>query len=64
LVNKIEIDGHYLIIAPKPGLGMGNHQMLSECEFLEINIENFLRNYPEILRDTITIYELKKVEID
>ena len=59
--DRININGSYLLIAPKGPPEYGNNQMLSEREFLVDNILNFLKNYSDTDPHQITIYELKEL---
>ncbi len=58
---RIECDGDYLIIAPKPKAGTGYYHQLTERAYLADNIISFLKNYPDIEAHQITIYELRQV---
>lgn len=62
-MDRIEIDGNYLIIAPAPE-NMGNYQMLTERAYLIDNILNFIEQHRDIDPHQITIYELKQVNVD
>ncbi len=59
--NRIECDGHYLIIAPKPKAGSGYYHQLTERAYLVDSVIGFLKNYPDIKEHQITIYELRQV---
>lgn len=59
--NRIECDGDYLIIAPKPKPETGYYHSLTERAYLVDNVINFLKNYPDIKEHQITIYELRQV---
>ena len=59
--DRIEIDGDYLIIAPKGPPGYGNYKVLSERAFLVDNLLNFITNHDIKDPHIITIYELRQV---
>ena len=59
-MERIEIDGYYLIIAPNPNHG-DRYEMFTERAYLVDNIFNFLRNYPDVDEHQITIYELRQL---
>ncbi len=62
MTHRIEIDGDYLIIAPKSKEGgMGYHHSLTERAFLIDNLFNFLKQYPDIDAHDITVYELNEI---
>lgn len=58
---RVNINGDYLIIAPKGAPAFGYYHSLTERAFLVDNLENFIREHPKIDRHLITIYELKEV---
>jgi len=58
-MKRIEINGDYLIIAPKKECG--HHYALSERAFLVDNILNFLSNHLDVTPYEITVYELNEV---
>ena len=58
-MERINIDGDYLLIAPKI-MGGGYHHMLSERAYLADNIQSFIDNYKANIH-AITIFELKEI---
>ena len=60
-MHRIEMNGDYLIVAPKKESGYGFHKMFTERTFLVTNLLNFIQAHPEITQDQITIYELKEI---
>jgi hypothetical protein len=62
--HRIEMDGDYLIIAPNPeGEGSGYVHTISERAWLVDNIANFQINNPKVPAHSITVYELKEVNL-
>jgi hypothetical protein len=64
LVETIEADGDYLMLIIAPKLPTGTYKVIVEREFLKESITSTLEQLPEISMENITIYELKKAEID
>jgi len=62
-MKRIEINGDYLIIAPKKDGGYGHHYELSERAFLIENILSFLDDHPDVTPHQITVYELNEVNL-
>lgn len=60
--QRIEMDGDYLIISPNPE-GSGYVHAISERAWLIENIANFQINNPKVSTHSITIYELKEVNL-
>ena len=60
-MERIKINGDYLIIAPKKD--GGHHYELSERAFLVDNILNFLERHPDVTPHKITVYELNEVNL-
>ena len=59
--ERINVNGDYLIIARKPGAGLGYYHTLSGRNCLVENIIIFLDNCKDIEKHDITIYELKEI---
>jgi hypothetical protein len=61
--NRIEMDGDYLIIAPKGPPEYGYHHSLTERAFLVDNLVNFINRHHDINIHQITVYELREVNL-
>lgn len=60
VMKRIECDRDYLIIAPNDK-DSGYYQSLSERHFLLHNLVNFMKQYPDVKKEDITIYELNEI---
>ena len=58
-MDRIEMDGDYLIIAPKKEGRF--HYELTERTYLVDNILNFLELHPDVRPHQIVVYELQEV---